>query len=152
MPPLFVQTRGPYHKYWHQAAPPKSTMIKSSPEPTLWIPLSILNHHRPQPSPALQQTTTAAAEQSQTPAKPPRRLPSAANPFDFLDYPPYDYYDHPQPRYKMPLTSHRKEDSRIKTIVNNMHPLIIDPAAENKRLLCFFIRLENEFGYDASNH
>uniref|UniRef100_A0A915JN64 Uncharacterized protein n=1 Tax=Romanomermis culicivorax TaxID=13658 RepID=A0A915JN64_ROMCU len=52
----------------------------------------------------------------------------------------------------MPLTSHRKEDSRIKTIVNNMHPLIIDPAAENKRLLCFFIRLENEFGYDASNH
>uniref|UniRef100_A0A915HL59 Uncharacterized protein n=1 Tax=Romanomermis culicivorax TaxID=13658 RepID=A0A915HL59_ROMCU len=33
-----------------------------------------------------------------------------------------------------------------------MHPLIIDGAAMNKRLLCFFICLENEFRYDASNH
>uniref|UniRef100_A0A915L7N4 Uncharacterized protein n=1 Tax=Romanomermis culicivorax TaxID=13658 RepID=A0A915L7N4_ROMCU len=61
----------------------------------------------------------------------------------------------------MPRTSHREEDSRIKTIVDNsriktivdnMHRLIIDGAATNKRLLHFFIRLENEFGYDASNH
>uniref|UniRef100_A0A915I620 Uncharacterized protein n=1 Tax=Romanomermis culicivorax TaxID=13658 RepID=A0A915I620_ROMCU len=48
--------------------------------------------------------------------------------------------------------SHREEDSQIKTIVDNMHPLAIDRAATNKRLLCFFIHLENEFGYDASNH
>uniref|UniRef100_A0A915K5I4 Uncharacterized protein n=1 Tax=Romanomermis culicivorax TaxID=13658 RepID=A0A915K5I4_ROMCU len=33
-----------------------------------------------------------------------------------------------------------------------MHPLIIDSAATNKCLLRFFIRLENEFGYEASNH
>uniref|UniRef100_A0A915IK15 Uncharacterized protein n=1 Tax=Romanomermis culicivorax TaxID=13658 RepID=A0A915IK15_ROMCU len=33
-----------------------------------------------------------------------------------------------------------------------MHPLIIDGAATNKCLLTFFIRLENEFRYDASNH
>uniref|UniRef100_A0A915JHS1 Uncharacterized protein n=1 Tax=Romanomermis culicivorax TaxID=13658 RepID=A0A915JHS1_ROMCU len=48
-------------------------------------------------------------------------------------------------------TSYREEDSRIKTIVDNMHPLIIDGAATNKCLLRFFIHLENEFGYDASN-
>uniref|UniRef100_A0A915K6K9 Uncharacterized protein n=1 Tax=Romanomermis culicivorax TaxID=13658 RepID=A0A915K6K9_ROMCU len=50
------------------------------------------------------------------------------------DYPPDDYYDHLQPRYKMLRTSHREEDSHIKTIVDNMHPLIIDGAATNKRL------------------
>uniref|UniRef100_A0A915JH53 Peptidase A2 domain-containing protein n=1 Tax=Romanomermis culicivorax TaxID=13658 RepID=A0A915JH53_ROMCU len=48
--------------------------------------------------------------------------------------------------------SHREEDSGIKTIVDNMHPLVIDGAATNKRLLRFFIHLENKFGYDASNH
>uniref|UniRef100_A0A915KUV5 Uncharacterized protein n=1 Tax=Romanomermis culicivorax TaxID=13658 RepID=A0A915KUV5_ROMCU len=83
---------------------------------------------------------------------PQRCQPPAANHFGFLDYPPDDYYDHPQPWYKMPRTSHREEDSRIKTIVDNMHPLIIDGAATNKRLSRFFIRLENEFGYNASNH
>uniref|UniRef100_A0A915HLY6 Uncharacterized protein n=1 Tax=Romanomermis culicivorax TaxID=13658 RepID=A0A915HLY6_ROMCU len=52
----------------------------------------------------------------------------------------------------MPRTSHHEEDSGIKTIVDNMHPLIIDGAATNKCLLCFFIPLENEFGYKASNY
>uniref|UniRef100_A0A915ITB8 Uncharacterized protein n=1 Tax=Romanomermis culicivorax TaxID=13658 RepID=A0A915ITB8_ROMCU len=33
-----------------------------------------------------------------------------------------------------------------------MHPLAIDGNATNKNLLHFFIRLEIEFGYDASNH
>uniref|UniRef100_A0A915KGR5 Uncharacterized protein n=1 Tax=Romanomermis culicivorax TaxID=13658 RepID=A0A915KGR5_ROMCU len=33
-----------------------------------------------------------------------------------------------------------------------MHPLAIDGVATNKCLLHFFIRLENQFGYDASNH
>uniref|UniRef100_A0A915I2Q8 Uncharacterized protein n=1 Tax=Romanomermis culicivorax TaxID=13658 RepID=A0A915I2Q8_ROMCU len=33
-----------------------------------------------------------------------------------------------------------------------MHPLTIDRAATNKGLLHFFICLENEFKYDASNH
>uniref|UniRef100_A0A915JNH8 Uncharacterized protein n=1 Tax=Romanomermis culicivorax TaxID=13658 RepID=A0A915JNH8_ROMCU len=80
-----------------------------------------------------------------------RQLPTA-NHFGFSDYPPDNYYDHPQPRHDMPRTSHHEEDSRIKTIVDNMHPLIIDGAATNKRLLRFFIRLENEFGYDPSNH
>uniref|UniRef100_A0A915JKX7 Uncharacterized protein n=1 Tax=Romanomermis culicivorax TaxID=13658 RepID=A0A915JKX7_ROMCU len=76
---------------------------------------------------------------------PQRCQPPVANHFGFSDYPLDDYYDHPQPRYKMP-------HSRIKTIVDNMHPLIIDGATTNKGLLCFFIGLENEFGYDASNH
>uniref|UniRef100_A0A915K7K7 Uncharacterized protein n=1 Tax=Romanomermis culicivorax TaxID=13658 RepID=A0A915K7K7_ROMCU len=75
-----------------------------------------------------------------------------ANPFGFSDYPPKDYYDHPQLGYKLPCTSHHKEDSRIKTIVDNMHPLTINGAQTNKPLLRIFIRLENEFGYDASNH
>uniref|UniRef100_A0A915J5Y0 Gag protein n=1 Tax=Romanomermis culicivorax TaxID=13658 RepID=A0A915J5Y0_ROMCU len=83
---------------------------------------------------------------------PQRRPQPAANPFGFSDYPPDDYYDRLQPWYKLPCTSHHQEDSRIKTIVDNMHPLTIDGAATNKRLLRFFIRLENEFGYDASNH
>uniref|UniRef100_A0A915IH47 Uncharacterized protein n=1 Tax=Romanomermis culicivorax TaxID=13658 RepID=A0A915IH47_ROMCU len=38
----------------------------------------------------------------------------AANHFSFADYRPDDYYDHWQPRYKMPRTSHPQEDSRIK--------------------------------------
>uniref|UniRef100_A0A915IAW7 Uncharacterized protein n=1 Tax=Romanomermis culicivorax TaxID=13658 RepID=A0A915IAW7_ROMCU len=83
---------------------------------------------------------------------PQRRPQPGANPFGFSDYPPDDYYDHPQPWYKFPRTSHREEDSRIKTIVDNMHPLTIDGAAMNKGLLHFFIHLENEFGYEASNH
>uniref|UniRef100_A0A915JW99 Uncharacterized protein n=1 Tax=Romanomermis culicivorax TaxID=13658 RepID=A0A915JW99_ROMCU len=95
---------------------------------------------------------TARRDEELPRSTPQRRQPPAANHFRFLDYPLDDYYDHPQPRYEMPHTSYREEDSRIKTIVDNMHLLIIDGAATNKRLLCFFIRLENEFGYDASNH
>uniref|UniRef100_A0A915ITL7 Uncharacterized protein n=1 Tax=Romanomermis culicivorax TaxID=13658 RepID=A0A915ITL7_ROMCU len=68
------------------------------------------------------------------------------------DYPPHDYYDHPQPRFDLPRASHGEEDSRIKKIVHNMHPLIIDGSTTNKHLIHFFIRLENEFGYDALNH
>uniref|UniRef100_A0A915IBU5 Uncharacterized protein n=1 Tax=Romanomermis culicivorax TaxID=13658 RepID=A0A915IBU5_ROMCU len=67
-------------------------------------------------------------------------------------YPPDNYYDHPQPQYKIPHTSHCEEDSGIKTIVNNMHLLTMDGAGTNKGLLRFFIHLENEFRYDASNH
>uniref|UniRef100_A0A915L1W9 Uncharacterized protein n=1 Tax=Romanomermis culicivorax TaxID=13658 RepID=A0A915L1W9_ROMCU len=40
----------------------------------------------------------------------------------------HDYYDHPQPGYELRHMSHREEDSRIKTIVDNMQPLIIDGA------------------------
>uniref|UniRef100_A0A915HWF5 Uncharacterized protein n=1 Tax=Romanomermis culicivorax TaxID=13658 RepID=A0A915HWF5_ROMCU len=83
---------------------------------------------------------------------PQRRQRPTANHFGFSDYPPDDYYDHPQPQYKMPRTSHREEDSRIKTIFDNMHPLTIDGAMTSKRLLRFFICLEIEFGYDASKH
>uniref|UniRef100_A0A915HVV9 Uncharacterized protein n=1 Tax=Romanomermis culicivorax TaxID=13658 RepID=A0A915HVV9_ROMCU len=83
----------------------------------------------------------------------PQRCPQpTANPFGFLDYLPDNYYDHPQPRYDLPSTSHREEDSGIKTIVDNMNPLAIEGARTNKRLLHFFIGLENEFRYDASNH
>uniref|UniRef100_A0A915KHW1 Uncharacterized protein n=1 Tax=Romanomermis culicivorax TaxID=13658 RepID=A0A915KHW1_ROMCU len=95
---------------------------------------------------------TAHGEEDLPRPTPQRCQPPAANHFGFSDYPPDDYYHHPQPRYEMPRTSHCKEDSCIKTIVDNMHPLIIDGAVTNKRLLCFFIRLENEFGYDASNY
>uniref|UniRef100_A0A915JUE0 Uncharacterized protein n=1 Tax=Romanomermis culicivorax TaxID=13658 RepID=A0A915JUE0_ROMCU len=49
---------------------------------------------------------------------PQRRPQPVANPFGFSDYPfgfsdylPNDYYDHPQPQYKLLGTSHRKEDS-----------------------------------------
>uniref|UniRef100_A0A915LCX9 Uncharacterized protein n=1 Tax=Romanomermis culicivorax TaxID=13658 RepID=A0A915LCX9_ROMCU len=85
---------------------------------------------------------------------PQRGPPPSANPFGFSDYPSEDYYDYPQPRYDLPHMSYREEDSRIKTIVDNMHPLAINKAATNKRLLrfFFFIPLENEFRYDASNH
>uniref|UniRef100_A0A915JYQ7 Uncharacterized protein n=1 Tax=Romanomermis culicivorax TaxID=13658 RepID=A0A915JYQ7_ROMCU len=69
---------------------------------------------------------TARSEEDLPRPAPQRHQPPMANHFGFSDYPPDDYYDHPQPRYKMPPTSHRQEDSRIKTIVNNMHPLIID--------------------------
>uniref|UniRef100_A0A915JXL5 Uncharacterized protein n=1 Tax=Romanomermis culicivorax TaxID=13658 RepID=A0A915JXL5_ROMCU len=68
---------------------------------------------------------------------PQRRPQSVANPFGFSDYPPNDYYDHSQPRYELPRTSHPGEDSGIKTIVDNMHQLTIDRAATNKRLLRF---------------
>uniref|UniRef100_A0A915L1V7 Uncharacterized protein n=1 Tax=Romanomermis culicivorax TaxID=13658 RepID=A0A915L1V7_ROMCU len=95
---------------------------------------------------------TARREEELPRPAPQRRQPSAANHFGFSDYSPDDYYDHPQPRYEMPRTTPCEEDSRIKTIVDNMHPLIIDGAATNKHLLLFFIHLENEFGYDASNH
>uniref|UniRef100_A0A915JEC1 Phosphatidic acid phosphatase type 2/haloperoxidase domain-containing protein n=1 Tax=Romanomermis culicivorax TaxID=13658 RepID=A0A915JEC1_ROMCU len=95
---------------------------------------------------------TARRDEELPRSAPHRCQPPAANHFCFSDYPPDDYYDHPQPPYEMPRTSHRVEDSRIKTIVDNMHPLIIDGAATNKRLLRFFISLENKFGYDASNH
>uniref|UniRef100_A0A915IC62 Uncharacterized protein n=1 Tax=Romanomermis culicivorax TaxID=13658 RepID=A0A915IC62_ROMCU len=95
---------------------------------------------------------TARGEEELPRSVPQRHLTSAANPFGFLDYPRDDYYDHRQPRYKMLHTSHHEEDSRIKTIVDNMHPLIIDSAGTKKRLLRFFIHLENEFRYEASNH
>uniref|UniRef100_A0A915KY73 Uncharacterized protein n=1 Tax=Romanomermis culicivorax TaxID=13658 RepID=A0A915KY73_ROMCU len=89
---------------------------------------------------------TARGEEDLPPPTPQRHQPPVANNFGFSDYPPDDYYDHRQPRYELPSTSHCEEDSRIKTIVYNMHLLIIDGAATNKCLLCFFIRLENEFG------
>uniref|UniRef100_A0A915L715 Uncharacterized protein n=1 Tax=Romanomermis culicivorax TaxID=13658 RepID=A0A915L715_ROMCU len=57
------------------------------------------------------------------------------NPFGFSDYPPDDYYDHPQPWYQLPRTSHQKEDSQIKTIANNMHLLAIGGSTTNKCLL-----------------
>uniref|UniRef100_A0A915L982 Uncharacterized protein n=1 Tax=Romanomermis culicivorax TaxID=13658 RepID=A0A915L982_ROMCU len=88
----------------------------------------------------------ARSEEEVSCAAPQRRLLPAANPFGFSDYPPDDYYDHPQPRYDLQGMSHREEDSRIKTIVDNMHLLAINGAATNKRLLRFFIRLENEIG------
>uniref|UniRef100_A0A915I910 Gag protein n=1 Tax=Romanomermis culicivorax TaxID=13658 RepID=A0A915I910_ROMCU len=94
-----------------------------------------------------------ACGEDEIPCSAPQRHPlPAVNPFGFSDYRPNDYYDHPQPRYDLPRMSHQKEDSQIKTIVHNMHRLAIDGAMTNKRLLGFFIRLENEFGYDASNH
>uniref|UniRef100_A0A915HGX7 Uncharacterized protein n=1 Tax=Romanomermis culicivorax TaxID=13658 RepID=A0A915HGX7_ROMCU len=75
---------------------------------------------------------TACSEEELPRSAPQRCLTSTANPFGFWDYPPDDYYHHPQPQYEMPRTSHREEDSRIKTIFDNMHPLIIDGAATNK--------------------
>uniref|UniRef100_A0A915KMQ8 Uncharacterized protein n=1 Tax=Romanomermis culicivorax TaxID=13658 RepID=A0A915KMQ8_ROMCU len=89
---------------------------------------------------------TTRGEEEAPHSAPHRRLQPTANPFGFSDYPPEDYYDHPQPQYEMPCTSHHEEDSPIKTIVDKMHPLTIDGAAMNKRLLRFFIHLENEFG------
>uniref|UniRef100_A0A915K3I5 Uncharacterized protein n=1 Tax=Romanomermis culicivorax TaxID=13658 RepID=A0A915K3I5_ROMCU len=42
----------------------------------------------------------------------PQRCPRpAVNPFRFSDYPPEDYYDHPQPWYDLPHTSRHEEDS-----------------------------------------
>uniref|UniRef100_A0A915JZ97 Uncharacterized protein n=1 Tax=Romanomermis culicivorax TaxID=13658 RepID=A0A915JZ97_ROMCU len=89
---------------------------------------------------------TARGKEEAPHSAPQRCLQSVANPFGFSDYPPDNYYDHLQPRYEMHRTSHGEEDSCIKTIVENMHPLTIDGAATNKHLLPFFIRLENEFG------
>uniref|UniRef100_A0A915IDM3 Uncharacterized protein n=1 Tax=Romanomermis culicivorax TaxID=13658 RepID=A0A915IDM3_ROMCU len=95
---------------------------------------------------------TTHREEEGSRSAPHRRLQPAANTFGFSDYPLDDYCDHPQPWYKLPRTSHGEEDSRIKTIADNMHPLTIDGAVRNKHLLRFFIRMENEFRYDASNH
>uniref|UniRef100_A0A915KXK0 Uncharacterized protein n=1 Tax=Romanomermis culicivorax TaxID=13658 RepID=A0A915KXK0_ROMCU len=95
---------------------------------------------------------TTHGEEEGSRSAPHRRLQPAANPFGFLDYPPDNYYDHLQPRYELPCRFHPEEDCPIKTIVDNMHLLTIDSAAMNKCLLRFFIHLENEFGYDASNH
>uniref|UniRef100_A0A915KU85 Uncharacterized protein n=1 Tax=Romanomermis culicivorax TaxID=13658 RepID=A0A915KU85_ROMCU len=64
---------------------------------------------------------------------PQRRPPPTVNPFGFSDYPPDDYYDHPQPWYDLSRTSHREEDSPIKTIVDNMHPLAIDAKGRNTK-------------------
>uniref|UniRef100_A0A915JRX4 Uncharacterized protein n=1 Tax=Romanomermis culicivorax TaxID=13658 RepID=A0A915JRX4_ROMCU len=88
---------------------------------------------------------TPRGEEEAPHSAPQRGLLSAANLFGFSDYPPDNYYDHLQPQYKMPHTSHCEEDSSIKTIVDNMHLLTMDGAATNKRLLRFFIHLENEF-------
>uniref|UniRef100_A0A915IDL5 Uncharacterized protein n=1 Tax=Romanomermis culicivorax TaxID=13658 RepID=A0A915IDL5_ROMCU len=95
---------------------------------------------------------TACRENEVSRPMPQRWLPPMVNPFGFSNYPPDDYYDHPQPGYDLPCTSHREEDSRVKTIVDNMHPLAINGSATNKHLLRFFICLENKFRYDASNH
>uniref|UniRef100_A0A915JBE3 Uncharacterized protein n=1 Tax=Romanomermis culicivorax TaxID=13658 RepID=A0A915JBE3_ROMCU len=94
----------------------------------------------------------APGEEETSHSAPQRRPQPMANPFGLSEYPPDSYHDHPKPRYDLPRTSHWEEDSRIKTIVDNMHPLTMDGAATNKCLLRFFIRLENEFGYDPSNH
>uniref|UniRef100_A0A915IX33 Uncharacterized protein n=1 Tax=Romanomermis culicivorax TaxID=13658 RepID=A0A915IX33_ROMCU len=83
---------------------------------------------------------------------PQRRPPPTANPFGFSDYRPHDCYDHPQSRYNLPHMSHPEEDSPVKTIVDKMQPLAIHGAMTFKHLLCFFVGLENEFRYDASNH
>uniref|UniRef100_A0A915L8C5 Uncharacterized protein n=1 Tax=Romanomermis culicivorax TaxID=13658 RepID=A0A915L8C5_ROMCU len=70
---------------------------------------------------------TARVEEELPHSAPQRCQPPTANHFGFSDYLPDDYYDHPQPRYKMLRTSHREEDSRIKTIV--------DKIAASKQLL-----------------
>uniref|UniRef100_A0A915HG67 Uncharacterized protein n=1 Tax=Romanomermis culicivorax TaxID=13658 RepID=A0A915HG67_ROMCU len=93
----------------------------------------------------------AGGEEEISRSTPLRRPRPAANPFGFSDYPPDDYYDHQQPRYDLLCMSHCEEDSWIKTIVDSMHLLTINGAMTNKGLLRFFICLENEFGYDASN-
>uniref|UniRef100_A0A915HWF9 Uncharacterized protein n=1 Tax=Romanomermis culicivorax TaxID=13658 RepID=A0A915HWF9_ROMCU len=58
----------------------------------------------------------ARGEEETCPSAPQRRPQPAANPFDFSDYSPNDYYDHPQPRYDLLCMSHREEDSRIKLL------------------------------------
>uniref|UniRef100_A0A915KC53 Uncharacterized protein n=1 Tax=Romanomermis culicivorax TaxID=13658 RepID=A0A915KC53_ROMCU len=53
-----------------------------------------------------------ARREEETSCSAPQRRPQlAANPFGFSDYPADNYYDHPQPRYKLPGMSHRQEDS-----------------------------------------
>uniref|UniRef100_A0A915LAK4 Uncharacterized protein n=1 Tax=Romanomermis culicivorax TaxID=13658 RepID=A0A915LAK4_ROMCU len=84
----------------------------------------------------------AGGEDEISHSAPQRPLLPAVNPFDFWDYPPDDYYDHRQTRYHLWHMSHGEEDSPIRTIVNNLHPLAMDGATTNKRLLCFFIHLE----------
>uniref|UniRef100_A0A915IJU0 Uncharacterized protein n=1 Tax=Romanomermis culicivorax TaxID=13658 RepID=A0A915IJU0_ROMCU len=95
---------------------------------------------------------TACGEDEVSHATPQRSPPPAVNPFGFSDYTPDDYYDHLQPQYNLPHMSHCEKDSRIKTIVDNMHPLAIHRSATNKCLLRFFIHLKNELRYDAANH
>uniref|UniRef100_A0A915HLI2 Uncharacterized protein n=1 Tax=Romanomermis culicivorax TaxID=13658 RepID=A0A915HLI2_ROMCU len=87
-------------------------------------------------------------EEEASHSAPQRRPQPAANPFGFSDYQPDDYYDHPQPWYKLQCTSHREEDSRIKTIVDNMHLLTIDGAPTNKGLLRFSSCLDNNICLD----
>uniref|UniRef100_A0A915INV1 Uncharacterized protein n=1 Tax=Romanomermis culicivorax TaxID=13658 RepID=A0A915INV1_ROMCU len=53
---------------------------------------------------------------------------------DSWTYPPEDYYDHPQPQYDLPRTSHREQDSRIKTIVHNE-----DQTFQHKQLIDTFL-------------
>uniref|UniRef100_A0A915L655 Uncharacterized protein n=1 Tax=Romanomermis culicivorax TaxID=13658 RepID=A0A915L655_ROMCU len=45
---------------------------------------------------------TRRGEKKASHSTPQRRPQPAANPFGFSDYPPDDYYDHPQPQYKLP--------------------------------------------------
>uniref|UniRef100_A0A915J080 Uncharacterized protein n=1 Tax=Romanomermis culicivorax TaxID=13658 RepID=A0A915J080_ROMCU len=55
---------------------------------------------------------------------------------------PTQNYDHPQPRLELPRTSHQEEDSRIKTIVDNMHPLLLyqdeDQTFQHKQVIDTF--------------
>uniref|UniRef100_A0A915JMY0 Uncharacterized protein n=1 Tax=Romanomermis culicivorax TaxID=13658 RepID=A0A915JMY0_ROMCU len=55
----------------------------------------------------------ARGEDEKSRSAPQRRLLPTANPFGFSDYPPNDYYDHPQPRYDLLRMSHREEDSEL---------------------------------------
>uniref|UniRef100_A0A915KSZ1 Uncharacterized protein n=1 Tax=Romanomermis culicivorax TaxID=13658 RepID=A0A915KSZ1_ROMCU len=54
---------------------------------------------------------TAPCEDETSHATPQRRPPPVFNPFRFLDYPPDDYYDHPQSGFDLPRMSHHEEDS-----------------------------------------
>uniref|UniRef100_A0A915KT50 Uncharacterized protein n=1 Tax=Romanomermis culicivorax TaxID=13658 RepID=A0A915KT50_ROMCU len=82
---------------------------------------------------------TPRGEEEASCSAPQRRPQPAANPFGFSDYPPEDYFDHLQPQYKLPRTSHCENDSRIKTIIDNMHPLIItEPQQTNASYASLF--------------
>uniref|UniRef100_A0A915IHD2 Uncharacterized protein n=1 Tax=Romanomermis culicivorax TaxID=13658 RepID=A0A915IHD2_ROMCU len=54
---------------------------------------------------------TAPGKDNISHAMPQRHPLSTVNPFGFSDYPPNNYYDHPQPCFHLPHTSHCKEDS-----------------------------------------
>uniref|UniRef100_A0A915JEV5 Uncharacterized protein n=1 Tax=Romanomermis culicivorax TaxID=13658 RepID=A0A915JEV5_ROMCU len=75
---------------------------------------------------------TAPGEDNIPCITPQRCPPPTVNPYGFWDYPPNDYYDHPQPCFDLLCTSHHEEDSRIKKIVDNMHPLRIDGSPTKK--------------------